>query len=630
MDTLLSTLWRYFKKRPKMIVGYVVLTILMIALWIVDPLLARYLIDKIDLLVQKQFDTHTFLILFGLLVACSIGLSLIQACHKLVCWRMLNYTYINFQIDTYKHIVMMDVIQHIQRRSGAIIKKIDNAADQLWDLGFQIFQVIVPSVISGVIFLGIAFHVSPHIATAITIILCFYAAILAYVTRKAHPLQKVISRIWVSVIGRAYDVASNILQTKSAPAEHREVQRMRYWNERGLALQKTIDWYWGILEGFSIFMFMRTVILGLGIYYIAQGELTLGELFFFIFISFRLISPIEVIGNFLPKWNEKMEKIRMGVQMGQISSQVHNPKHGKKLKDLKGEIVLNDVSFSYDASNNTPVDADEEEEDEIDVLDPRINIHEKDPMSKHAPISLIKRNAKKSSSPSKEALQELNLTIKPGEHIALVGHSGAGKSTIAALLCRFFDVTKGAILIDGIDMRELDLFWWRSNVGLILQDNTMFNDTIIENIRYGKPSATDGDVIDAAERASAHTFIQEMPEKYYTGIGERGVRLSGGERQRIAIARAILKKPKIVLLDEATSALDSKTEKDVQEGIAALIEGKTAVIIAHRLSTVRSCDRIAVLDKGKLVACAPHTELMKICPIYKEMVELQIHGMLAE
>ena len=200
---------------------YVVLTILMIALWVIDPLLARYIIDKIDLLVEKQFDTQTFALLFGLLISVSIILSIVQAAHKLVCWRMLNRVYINFQIDTYRHIVMMDVTQHIQRRAGAIIKKIDNAADQLWDLGFTIFQVVIPSVISGVIFLAIAFTVNVRIASAITIVLCIYAAVLIAVTYKAHPMQKIISRIWVSVIGRAYDVASNILQTKSAPGEHR-------------------------------------------------------------------------------------------------------------------------------------------------------------------------------------------------------------------------------------------------------------------------------------------------------------------------------------------------------------------------------------------------------------------------
>ena len=158
----------------------------------------------------------------------------------------------------------------------------------------------------------------------------------------------------------------------------------------------------------------------------------------------------------------------------------------------------------------------------------------------------------------------------------------------------------------------------------------MFNDSIIENIRYTRADATDAEVFEAAKRAAAHEFIQRMPEGYKTVIGERGIKLSGGERQRLAIARAILKKPSIVVLDEATSALDSITERSVQEGIKELINGRTSFIIAHRLSTVRAVNRIAVLAGGKLIALAPHEELLKTCPVYKEMVELQSHGMLAE
>jgi ABC-type multidrug transport system fused ATPase/permease subunit len=222
------------------------------------------------------------------------------------------------------------------------------------------------------------------------------------------------------------------------------------------------------------------------------------------------------------------------------------------------------------------------------------------------------------------------MTIKPGEHVALVGHSGAGKSTIAALLNRFYDVTGGRIVVDGTNLNDLDIRWWRSNIGLVLQENLMFNDTVLENIRYARPSATLDEVMLAAKRASADEFIERLPKKYDTEIGERGVKLSGGERQRLAIARAILKDPKIVILDEATSALDSLTERKVQEGIKELIAGRTAVIIAHRLSTVRSVDRIAVMEGGKLQAMASHDELLKTNNLYRQMVELQQGGVLPE
>jgi ABC-type multidrug transport system fused ATPase/permease subunit len=252
------------------------------------------------------------------------------------------------------------------------------------------------------------------------------------------------------------------------------------------------------------------------------------------------------------------------------------------------------------------------------------------------------QNIRKESEESKESkdvtkepewratIKHLSLTIKPGEHIALVGHSGAGKSTIAMLLNRFYDVTRGMIVVDGENLNDLDLTWWRKQIGLVLQDNLMFNDTIMNNIRYARPDASIDDVMEAAKRASADTFIERLPNNYETEVGERGVKLSGGERQRIAIARAILKKPTIVILDEATSALDSLTERLVQEGIKELIAGRTAIIIAHRLSTVRSVDRIAVLEDGQLIAVAPHDELLKTCDTYRQMVELQQGGVLAE
>lgn len=636
MHTLLSVIWHYARNWPKLILLYALSTVVMIALWVIDPLIARYVIDLIPSVMDNSYSTDDFLLLFGGWLLLTFGLSLTQAVQKSICWRTLNYVYITFQRDTYEHILNMDVMQHIQRRAGAIIKKIDNAADQIWDLGFQMFQVMLPSVISALIFVGIAFTVHVRLTLIVLGALLAYSALLYFVTKTAHPIQRDISRIWVSVIGRAYDTATNILTVKSAAGERREVQRMRYWNERGLLLQNRTDWYWSLLEGLSIFMLLRALIIGLGILFIARDQLTLGELFFFIFIIFRLVAPIEVVASFLPKWNEKIEKVRMGVYMGTLPSLVKNPPHGKKLSEVQGEIVFDHVDFSYEKSvpDTRQLEDDEYDDDdiEVDIMDPRINIHEKDLPSHREPLPMIQKagSTVRKTVNNQAALTDVTLQIEAGEHIALVGHSGAGKSTIASLVNRFFDVSGGAITLDGIDLREFDLYWLRRQFGLVLQDSSMFNDSVMENIRYTNPHASDEDVRDAARRASADEFIMNMPEGYKTNIGERGVRLSGGERQRIAIARAIIKNPAIVVLDEATSALDSKTEKAVQEGIAELIAGRTAIIIAHRLSTVRSCDRIAVLDKGRLIACAPHEELMKSCDLYKEMVELQSNGMLAE
>jgi ATP-binding cassette subfamily B protein len=195
--------------------------------------------------------------------------------------------------------------------------------------------------------------------------------------------------------------------------------------------------------------------------------------------------------------------------------------------------------------------------------------------------------------------------------IGLCGHSGAGKSTFVNLVSRFYDVSDGRILIDGQDIREYDLHWLRSNVGVVLQDPYLFHGTIADNIRYGKPEASMAEVVTAARAANAHDFISQLPDACDTMVGERGQSLSGGERQRVSIARAILHNPKILVLDEATSSVDTKTERQIQEALDRLMEGRTTFAIAHRLSTLRDADTIVVLDKGSIIETGTHEALLE-------------------
>ncbi|MEE2002281.1 ABC transporter transmembrane domain-containing protein [Alkalimonas sp. MEB108] len=225
---------------------------------------------------------------------------------------------------------------------------------------------------------------------------------------------------------------------------------------------------------------------------------------------------------------------------------------------------------------------------------------------------------------SSAALSGLDLSIAPGERIALVGPSGAGKSTLFQLLQRFYQPQQGRILLDNIDIAELDLASLRAQFALVPQDAVIFADSVLENVRYGRPEASEAEVIAACIAARADVFIQELPEGYHSQLGERGVRLSGGQKQRLAIARAILADRPVLLLDEATSALDAVSEHAVKEALQHLMQGKTTLIIAHRLSTVLHVDRIVVLDKGRVIASGSHSELMASCPLYKELAELQL------
>jgi ABC-type transport system involved in Fe-S cluster assembly fused permease/ATPase subunit len=225
--------------------------------------------------------------------------------------------------------------------------------------------------------------------------------------------------------------------------------------------------------------------------------------------------------------------------------------------------------------------------------------------------------------PSRQILFDLSFDVPAGSKVAVVGHSGSGKSTLARLLYRFYDVNSGRITINGVDLRDLKQASVRTAIAIVPQDTVLFNDTIRYNIHYGRTEATDAEVIEAARAAHIHDFVMSLPEQYETRVGERGLKLSGGEKQRVAIARAILKNPAILIFDEATSALDSKSEKAIQAELDRIAEGRTTLVIAHRLSTVMDADQILVLDHGDIVERGTHRVLVAAEGVYAQMWRLQ-------
>jgi ATP-binding cassette subfamily B protein len=233
------------------------------------------------------------------------------------------------------------------------------------------------------------------------------------------------------------------------------------------------------------------------------------------------------------------------------------------------------------------------------------------------------RGASFAYEPGKIALKDLSFTVEPGEMIGLAGHSGAGKSTLINMICRFYDVEEGAILIDDHDIRNVDLKSLRDQIGVVLQDPFLFNGSVTDNIAYGKPDASMAEIVAAAKAANAHQFIMGFPEAYDTPVGERGTRVSGGERQRLAIARAILRNPRILILDEATASVDTETESQIQQALERLVKGRTTFAIAHRLSTLRNAHRLLILEKGKLAEIGTHDELIEQDGIYAKLCNMQ-------
>jgi subfamily B ATP-binding cassette protein MsbA len=318
-----------------------------------------------------------------------------------------------------------------------------------------------------------------------------------------------------------------------------------------------------------------------GLLLVGRGQInhhamTTGVFLAFIVAVFKLYEPVRKFAMFYNNFQQALGASEEIFKFIDVKDDVVEKSKPAVLKGFKNEIEFRDVSFSY---------ADDEG--------------------------------------IKQALKGINLTVPRGEVVAIVGPSGAGKSTFVNLIPRFFDVTSGAILIDGHDLRDLSLASLRQQIAKVTQETILFNDTVRNNISYGRPDIPMSVVIETAKAALAHDFIERLPEGYDTVIGEKGFRLSGGERQRLAIARALLKNAPILILDEATSALDAESESLVQAALGNLMANRTVFVIAHRLSTVRRATRIAVLEGGRITAVAPHETLLEISPTYQKLYQLQ-------
>jgi ABC-type multidrug transport system fused ATPase/permease subunit len=382
-------------------------------------------------------------------------------------------------------------------------------------------------------------------------------------------------KAWDDVYGEMYDSISNIQMIKSTANEKWEkIKMMRgYAKAKKLSMGWRSDWqklsFWQGL----IFSVAFIIVFGIGILFLRSNDLTAGKLVMFTGYIGLLSSPLSRLSDQYRRFKSGINAFRRAIKIYELSPE-QDLESAVIVKDLKGEIIFDDVSFGY------------------------------------------KKN--------KLVLQNISFQVEPGEKIALVGESGVGKTTLVDLISKYYLVNKGKILIDGVNVKNIKINSLRSNIALVPQEVVLFNDTIKNNVKYGKPNATEHEIIEAIKIANAFEFIDKFPKKLDQVVGERGIKLSTGQKQRVAIARAVIRNPKILILDEATSALDSVSEKLIQEALEKLIKGRTTFIIAHRLSTIKNADKIIVLEGGKIAEMGKHDDLMQNPDgIYRNFWELQ-------
>jgi ATP-binding cassette subfamily B protein len=425
-----------------------------------------------------------------------------------------------------------------------------------------------------------AFIILLNINTQLTLIAFLFVPIMGiygfYFSRKMyHALAKSSARIG-DINAQIEDSLSGIRAVQSFANEEIEQKKFAHENHRFFESRregyKAECYFYNGLLCFAPLMTLAIVIFGA--VSIVRGTLDLADLLTFLLYVVVLVEPIQHIGNLIRLYQEGLTGFHRFMDVLEVEPDIQDAPDGKDLGNVRGQIEFRDVSFKY-----------KEDHDHI--------------------------------------LKHISLSISPGEYVALVGPSGAGKTTLCSLIPRFYETTSGRILIDGQDIQQVKLKSLRENIGLVQQDIYLFAGTVLENIRYGKPNASEEEIILAAKQANAHDFIQELPQGYATDIGQRGVKLSGGQKQRLSIARVFLKNPPILIFDEATSALDNESERAVQHSFERLMKHRTTLVIAHRLSTIRSAKRILVLTDRGIEEQGTHDELLARNGVYANLYNMQ-------
>lgn len=474
----------------------------------------------------------------------------------------------------FEHILQLPLTFHSGTHSGRLMKVMLNGTDALWRLWLGFFREHFAAILSVVVLLPLSLYLNWRLAILLFVLCVVFTALTTFVVRKTFGMQMAVEEQYSELSARASDALGNVALVQSFVRVESEVKGLRSIADELLAAQMPVLSWWALVTIITRASTTITVlaIFTLGIALHTEGLTSVGEIVMFVSFATMLIQKLEQVVSFIN--NVFMEAPRLREFFGVLDAvpAVHDRPDAIDAGRLSGLVEFNDVTFSYDGK--------------------------------------------------RPAVEDLSFTALPGETIALVGPTGAGKSTAIALLHRAFDPQSGFIKIDGMDVRGVTLTSLRRNIGVVFQEALLFNRSIADNLRVGKPDATEAEMRKAAERAQALDFI-ERSGGFETNAGERGRMLSGGERQRLSIARALLKDPPILILDEATSALDAVTETKVNAALDEVMRGRTTFVIAHRLSTIRNATRILVFENGRVIETGTFDELVAKGGHFAELARAQ-------
>ncbi|MFP4282089.1 MAG: ABC transporter ATP-binding protein [Verrucomicrobiota bacterium] len=564
---LLGFIRPYWKMFGLGVLGAIGLT----ALMLVPPLLTERIIDGAVLPAQEgEITPETAMRLGWMLIAVLAGVFVLREVFLFIRLRTLSvigeYVARDLRRTLYDHLHTLSVSFFSRHQTGSIISRVGSDTDRIWDfiafgLAEMIFGVIL---LLGISVTLVAKDWQLGLLLVLPVPLLF--GLLYWMGRKLHRIFLRIWNKWSRMTATVGDAIPGIRVVQAFNQSGHERERFHARNdavlEESIAIHRIWTTHWPLIYFGVNLMVIAVWVVGLPRMLQLEGYRAMepGEFVAFLMLVGYFIMPLEMFGFLTRMFNRSVSSAQRVFEVLDTEPEVREEAEAIRLEPLQGHITFEEVTFGYD--------------------------------------------------PVRQILKGVSFEIRPGEMIGLVGPSGAGKTTVINLIARFYDVHSGRIQVDGHDLRELELGSYRAQVGMVLQDPYLFHGSILDNIRYGKPDASEEQVLAAAQAANAHDFICKLTHSYDTLVGERGHTLSGGERQRISIARAVLHNPRVLILDEATSSVDTETEKKIQEAIDRLIAGRTVIAIAHRLSTLSRADRLIVMKDGRLAEVGTHAELL--------------------